>query len=148
MLRLEPSSGSLSGGTIVFVSGDEGFSRVSGLWCRFCDVLIVSAGTDGVGDGANVVTCISPAQRHPNNCSVEISSDRQLWLRAGWFDYRSIIRLLTISPSVGTVLGGTSVSINANEIRAGDRLICRFGSVQSAAVVAETARLDSLASCR
>jgi len=138
LLRLEPSCGSLTGGTNVLVSGDEGFSRVSGMWCRFCDDAVVSAGMDGVGDGVNVVTCSSPAQRHPNNCSVEISSDRQLWLLAGLFEYRNFIRVHAISPSVGIVSGGTAVSVHANEVRAGDSLICQFGSVQSVAVVAET----------
>jgi hypothetical protein len=138
MLRLEPSYGSLSGGTNVFISGDEGFSLLSGLWCRFCVSVVVAAKMDDGSDSVNVVTCYSPVQHHPIRCSVEISSDRQRWLHAGWFEYRNVIRLHTINPSVGTVSGGTAVSIIANEIRAGDSVICRFGSVQAAPVVSES----------
>jgi hypothetical protein len=137
VLRLQPSCGSLSGGTSVFVSGGEGFSLVSGLWCRFCDALVVSAESEDSSDGGNVVICISPAQFYESRCSVEISSDRQKWLRAGWFEFRNTIRVSKISPSVGHVAGGTSVSIVANEIRSGDYAVCRFGSAQSATVVTE-----------
>jgi len=140
MLRLEPSCGSLSGGTNVIISGDESFSRLSSLWCRFCDLAVVNAAMKSIFNNVHVVTCPSPSQLRPTNCSVEISSDRQNWLRAGWFEYRNTIRLDGINPSVGSVLGGTAVSVNANEVRSGDRLICRFGAVQSVAAVSETGR--------
>ena len=53
----------------------------------------MNAEMDSVVDSVHVVTCSSPAQLRPNNCSVEISSDRQNWLRAGWFEYRDTIRV-------------------------------------------------------
>ncbi len=121
---LYPSLGALEGGTSVRISG---MSFLGVTHCRFRfkdDIKIVRATTES----NSTLSCNSPASDSESDAAVDISHNGQDFIRTGHvFMYRAPPRLLALTPSFGSDLGGKSVYIS------GENFVdvptkCSFGS--------------------
>ncbi|KAJ1472119.1 hypothetical protein T484DRAFT_1915277, partial [Baffinella frigidus] len=117
-----PSSGSISGGFTVTVHG-EGFVATGTSVCVF-------SGTWSVGRvvSANEVECVVPRVANPQEVKVGVSSNGvDISTGTTTFLYRSMAKLVSLSPSKGSDVGKTLVTVSATGLSGEDLIACRFG---------------------
>lgn len=123
---LQPSSGSVDGGTAVQVRG-TGFVNLFTLLCKFGDEIVRA---DTLLDYTTVV-CTSPARSHPGDVNVEVTCNGLDWTNSGIvFHYLPSMKITSVSPKIGPIRGGTVVRIDGSGLRAAKngQLSCRFGA--------------------
>ncbi|MDR3454951.1 MAG: IPT/TIG domain-containing protein, partial [Rhodoferax sp.] len=130
---LSPGSGSVTGGDAVSVSvaGLSSPVNVSSVWCSFGLVV-----TPAVSVTGNVVTCVSPGVGDGPLLSqwvaVEVSENGEDYTTDGvQFEYTADPAVTLLSPSSGSVFGGTVVSVYGSNFINGPGLACSFGSTRS-----------------
>ena len=120
--RMEPTNGPELGNTLVVIAGD-GFVDSEGLGCYFGDKLVA-----GVLKSGSEVMCATPPMK-PGRYTVRITSNGVDTMRIPWqFTFDNAVDVLRVSPSHGSVEGGTQLSVLGKGFidTATDSLACRF----------------------
>ena len=119
---LTPSNGPELGGTVVTVSGSN-FVNSTNITCYFGDV---KATGKLISD--EKLECISPAMR-PGSYDLRISFNTIDTLRTYMkFLFNYELDVLSVTPSLGSIMGGTNVSIIGKSYVPMEFLSCRFGN--------------------
>ena len=120
---LVPSVGPVEGGTVVTVFG-QGFQSSKGVMCKFGDYLVMR----GEWISETSVGCITP-ESDVGNRTLEVSVNGvDFSLDARVFTFMSRLSIMGISPSLGPVEGGTSVTFTGWGLDRYEDLHCRFGT--------------------
>eukprot|EP00163_Fabomonas_tropica_P022311 TRINITY_DN3891_c0_g1_i2.p1 TRINITY_DN3891_c0_g1~~TRINITY_DN3891_c0_g1_i2.p1 ORF type:complete len:4052 (-),score=937.52 TRINITY_DN3891_c0_g1_i2:314-12469(-) len=124
---LDPSRGPRSGGTTVTLHG-QGFQTTGAQVCRFGNTV-----TAATVVGPAIVTCVSPtrpASLEELTEFVEYSSDAVQFTNLNLtYTYYPTPVLDTVSPTTGTLTGGTNVTIYGNfNLSSVSQAKCRFAS--------------------
>eukprot|EP00928_Gymnodinium_smaydae_P052443 TRINITY_DN3633_c0_g1_i1.p1 TRINITY_DN3633_c0_g1~~TRINITY_DN3633_c0_g1_i1.p1 ORF type:complete len:5302 (-),score=561.54 TRINITY_DN3633_c0_g1_i1:86-14599(-) len=120
--RIWPSHGLVDGKTNVILKGRH-FQRTPLLYCRFG---AVAAAAQLLSEDR--LTCTAPPQAEPGMYPVYYSVDAQTYLDTGLI-FTSTVRpkLLQLKPKRGLRMGGTKVSIIADDLVYSSSLQCMFG---------------------
>ena len=119
---VQPSRGSLQGGTLVAVKG-TGFVNASRLSCRFDDAVVLAT---YISDTS--ISCTTPAHQQGisavevSNNGIDFSSEN------GEFEFVVVTRIVQISPRTGPTVGGTKLLVSGIGFRNSKKLGCRFVS--------------------
>lgn len=135
-LRLDsiyPTGGFLVGGTRVIVYGN-GFADFGGLRCVFGDVSVPAT-----LDGSFSLHCVSPAVAVASTVTLSVSVNGDLDSRSlesgnatfAYFDQATVM-VSSLSPALGTIFGGTAVTVRGVGFAEYGTVQCKFG--QHAAV--------------
>ena len=117
---MDPRSGSETGGTPVKLSGAN-LVRSNQAVCYFGNIEVAGRWAD------EKILCETPSMR-PGNYKVRISLNGVDALRIPWhFTFFKEIDVVYASPSSGSVLGGTEVSIIGKSFALAESLACHFG---------------------
>ncbi|KAL9189515.1 hypothetical protein ACHAXT_009190 [Thalassiosira profunda] len=131
---MHPRSGPETGGTVVKITGSN-FVNSNNIKCFF-------GGTEAPGRwlSEDKLSCTAPAMR-PGNYKLRLTLNGVDTLRTPWqFASFKEIDVLYASPSSGSLLGGTEISLVGKSFVATDAMLCRFGRLGSspAAFVSST----------
>lgn len=130
--RFSPAAGPLSGGTVVAIEG-SGFSSTSGLGCRFGRVAVKAT-----LESSTRIVCITPESGWERRVPLQVTVNGADWedvgtvANASLFMYYKQPELMKLHPSIGSLFGGTRVSIfmDLHGSMLGDSpIVCRFGNV-------------------
>jgi len=130
---VSPGRGPVGGGSLVTVSG-SGFRFTGALQCRFG---LSSVPAVYVSDSE--VRCESP-ELPAGVVEVRVSSNGVDFSTSfGEFEYVRVAHISGVSPSVGSVSGGTKVALSGSGFESIEGMSCRFGgsSMVSAVFVSE-----------
>lgn len=136
--RFSPTAGPLSGGTPVVIDG-SGFPATSRLACRFGRIEVKAT----LGSPPTRMICVAPKLAWERRVPVQVTANGIDWENVGvkgtaevdtsFFTYYKPPKLRQLHPSIGSLFGGTRVSIFIDAhpaILGGDGLLlCRFGNV-------------------
>ena len=136
--QLVPSSGGLSGGTVVDVVGQNFLDAGQSVLCRFG----MTPATDAEIVSPTLIRCISPAAHQPEVVTLQISTNGLDFVRNDelGFEYKMNPIVYSLWPSVGPSGGGTTVEVHATNINGavGASALCRFASSVVTGVVVST----------
>ena len=111
-----PSVGFLEGGTIVLVtvpsSALTSSKSATQAYCSFDGVE-----TDGIVLDEETIACTTPSAVSPSVSIISVRGDRRRSGKAVTFTYISEVEILNISPSIGSVTGGTLVTVTASILK-------------------------------
>ena len=126
--NLEPSFGTVHGGTPVLVTG-RNFPPTLHLACRFGDVE-----TSSWWINASLIECESPLHADTNSIELAVTVTGS-WLSVNTltFSYHEPVRIDTQHPSSGPTMGGTMITILGSNFVFSPLLRCRFGWTESPA---------------
>eukprot|EP00960_Hanusia_phi_P059677 764256-Hanusia_phi.AAC.1 len=117
--RIEPSFGSVSGGTVVSIIG---YFESSKLLCKFGSEML-----DGQLIFETLVECVSPRQQE-GYVYLEISEDGVHWTQSQiLFLYHNPMSIFSMSPTTGTLSGGTKLTIMGSRFLS-ELVWCKFGN--------------------
>jgi hypothetical protein len=120
---ITPVLGSTGGGTEVLVSGSN-FVASMNLVCKFGEQSPIAA----VFMSNSTVVCVSP-KHTPGSAALRVSNNGvQFSDSTASFKFVPSLVLSDVSPSTGSVLGGTAVKISINNLPFSGSLRCRFGN--------------------
>ena len=141
-----PESGPEAGSTFLMIGGSN-FHRSTELSCHFFDIdsesKIPVASSSASWISSSAITCLSPSHQ-PCTVRVSLSSNGQQYTNNNiQFKYHSRIGVATLTPSHGSLQGGTSVMLKGTGFVNGSRLSCRFDDL----IVLATYLSDTLISC-
>ena len=129
IVAVVPSYGSTTGGTVVVVYGVSFESSVSAS-CVFGDVTVIALVVN-----STAIECETPSVSMNSTVAVRIIlDDIQLNMDDVFFTYRDQAVITTISPTYGTVSGGTKIKILGYGFQVSDISVCQFGSGGSSKV--------------
>jgi len=121
--NMSPSSGSEIGGTMVVLSGSN-FVNSNTISCFFGHVESV-----GLWVSKEKITCEAPSMK-PGNYKLRVSFNDIDTLRTSWqFTFHKEIDVLYASPSSGSIVGGTELSIIGKSFVSTENLTCQFGDL-------------------
>jgi len=121
-VSMHPTTGPESGGTIVHVAGAN-FVKSHSAACIFGDIKVV-----GRVESYGRLTCETPAKR-PGNYKVRITLNGVDTLRTSFqYSFHKEIDVRYANPSIGSILGGTEVSIIGKSFVSTENLTCQFGA--------------------
>lgn len=139
---VEPRSGSNLGGTPVTLRG-FGFNNASALTCGFEERNGKIVKTPALRASVGMVVCSSPPRRsdkdtasvlagglvhNPSIVSVLVSLNGLDFTRRGpQYVYYEPVEVVTVFPSLGSINGGTFVTITGRNFLPSEGLSCRFG---------------------
>ena len=122
VLALAPSAGTVDGGTLLTVAG-ENFLRSESIACRFGGAIVVAG--EWISDSS--IRCATP-ESDPGNRTVEVTSNGADFTAEGLvFVYLPRIALRELRPSSAPAAGGSRVTFLGEHLSAYDDLTCRFG---------------------
>ena len=123
VLSIRPQSGSMNGGTKVFINGTN-FNSTGTFKCAFGDRVVEAEFVS-----PSSITCISPSG-HVGRVSVEVTSNGvDYTTNFVQYTYRLPVRLVSVYPTSGPESGGTEIRIvGMNFVDALD-LKCRFSGL-------------------
>jgi hypothetical protein len=141
---LEPSFGSINGGTIVTVRGSH-FTESKALTCRF-GTLHVSAATYLT---SQAVTCVSPQRLELGTVSLHVTNDGDRVVAGGhqFFEFVQPHVVNEMSPRYGSISGNTRVEIRGYGFIETNRLACRFSRSSMSSVVDANYESSTQISC-
>jgi hypothetical protein len=127
VVDVAPARGPLVGGSPVIVGG-TGFLPTPFLSCRFGDVVVPASWRSDAQ-----VSCDTPAAALPGPVSVSVSLNAGDYSSSfALFTYDSVPHVLAVTPSAGSVEGGTPVSVEGSgfgNTTTPPRHLCDRGSV-------------------
>ncbi|CAM9115079.1 unnamed protein product, partial [Sphacelaria rigidula] len=124
---VEPRSGSNLGGTPVTLRG-FGFNNASALTCGFEERNGKIVKTPALRASVGMVVCSSPPLHNPSIVSVLVSLNGLDFTRRGpQYVYYEPVEVVTVFPSLGSINGGTFVTITGRNFLPSEGLSCRFG---------------------
>ena len=146
---LYPKRGPESGGTTLMIGG-TGFYNSVVMSCVFFDThddpSATSSRVESVATwiSSSSLTCVSPSHR-PSTMRVAVTSNGQQYTTDElYFEYHSRIGITSLSPSRGSLHGGTEVFLSGSGFINSTRLSCRFGeTITLATYVNETLTMCS-----
>ena len=128
---VSPASGWLTGGTEITIVG-TGFVDSGALACRFGSDMM----TRGFFLSDTMINCTTPAQKASEIMLLEVTNDAALGVWSpetvadgSSFFYQSIPRIHSLLPPVGTLRGGSRVTVVGTHLVPGT--ICKFGGYSS-----------------
>ena len=123
VLSIRPQSGSMNGGTKVFINGTN-FNSTGTFKCAFGDRVVEAEFVS-----SSSITCISPSG-HVGRVSVEVTSNGvDYTTNFVQYTYRLPVRLVSVYPTSGPESGGTEIRVvGMNFVDALD-LKCRFSGL-------------------
>lgn len=121
-----PKFGYITGGTPVLLVGSN-FVRSAGLSCRFGSEPLVEA----VFVSKTMISCTAPKIVFSGAYLISASNNRVDFSTSSvTFHYLVPPSVTAIMPSVGSILGGTSVLVTgSNFAKGGNTLLCKFGDL-------------------
>ena len=139
--RIEPSSGALSGSTVVTVYGSGLNAGLDRAWCRFGDVVVLASSVS-----PTALMCSSPpwqpsylhSARSATYGAVPLSvslngadytSTSQL--DHVLFTYNDFVVVNSLSPSTGPISGGTVLTLSGTMFPVTQGMRCRFGNASA-----------------
>ena len=123
VLALAPTSGSINGGTLVVVNG-VGFVDSSLLRCRFGGAAPVEA----VFVSSTSLRCRAPAQTASGSVAVAVAINGVDFTDAtAVYEYRSAIRVTSVTPRNGPVGGGTRMVVTGSGFEMSGEMLCQVG---------------------
>ncbi|MCI0342026.1 MAG: IPT/TIG domain-containing protein [Planctomycetales bacterium] len=132
LASVSPASGPTAGGQLVTLSG-TGFQTGASVTfggTAATSVTVLSAGT---------LTCVTPATGTPGAVSVTITNpDTQSATLTGGYTYVAPPALSSISPTSGSSLGGTAVTLSGTSFQAGATVLVGASLATSVAVTGTT----------
>ena len=135
-----PSRGRASGGTLVYVAG-ENFENVDSLRCRFGDAVVIAEFLS-----PSKLRCSSPPSAvGAGDVSLAISMNGVAYVAAAEpFRYHGPPGVVAISPTVSSYVGGIMAKLSCRNVPSGSQPRCRFGTT----VVSGYAVADDEVLCR
>ena len=128
---VEPASGLSSGGTRVYVTGENFFEPgTKGLFCRFGSSLNQPASWHSI----NRISCESPSYESAGLVEVSIIADLAVYSsKASWHFYEDPV-VESLYPWVGGTMGGTVVQVYGSGFLSSTHSFCKFGHLVVMAV--------------
>ena len=137
---VSPAAGSVTGGTVVLVTGQFASSATFPVYCQFGVVVV-----QGVWLSTTSARCTAPAQS-AGAVAVELGSNQQLWTSSGiTFVYYAAPTVVSISPALGPSTGGTVVLVSGSNFPMLSTFSCRFASTLTPATVQSSTSVTCLA---
>eukprot|EP00957_Ditylum_brightwellii_P028144 2125112-Ditylum_brightwellii.AAC.1 len=130
---LDPSVGSMLGGTVVSVYGLN-FRSTADLQCYFGNRTVPA-----LFKNEHTVTCTSPKKITSENVVVvkvaPMSGSMQTYYTSAYFEYVSHPYIYSIIPQTGSIQGGTLVTLKGHGFskKYAHKLLCRFGKMLTVA---------------
>jgi hypothetical protein len=129
---VSPSRGPVGGGSLVSVVG-SGFRFTGALQCRFG-----LSSVPAVYVSSTEVRCETP-ELPAGVVDVRVSSNGvDFSSSSSEFEFVRVARISSVSPSVGSVSGGTRVSVMGSGFEDREGMKCRFGESSSSSIVPAT----------
>ena len=130
ILFVEPKFGHLHGGTIVTIKGSFPpncklhESNLPNALCKFGSAIVFAVQSE-----QNKIVCATPPMRYPETVKAQISCNNgQSFSESfGWYSYESVVRVMSLNPTYGTINGGTLVLVNGFHFKDSSHLRCKFG---------------------
>ncbi|KAG3227824.1 hypothetical protein PC129_g1619 [Phytophthora cactorum] len=129
---ISPTYGSPKGGNVVSISG-SGFNSSANLECSFAESKVPATLRS-----ADKLECVVPPWKSTNEShrvsAVKIYVNGQNVLDSTLsYAYLEVPVVISVSPAMGPVSGGTNVTLKGQNLVAGPRLVCVFGSQEAKA---------------
>jgi len=122
LLNVSPDNGAQAGGDQILVSG-SGFLNTSYLACLFANKSAVA-----IFISVNQIICITPTGNQPESDLIYVSNNGYNFITTGVnFIYQDIFAV-SLSPTVGSVAGGTNITIFASSFLNRTTLSCEFNA--------------------
>jgi hypothetical protein len=121
--EIHPNHGVSSGGTWVEVRGGP-FASLPSLACKFGELL-----ASAKWDGENIVRCLAPPAEVGSLLNVMVAANGvDFWPSGASFHYTALPNIEYISPTMGSILGGTVVNVRSKGAFLDlNSTVCRFG---------------------
>ena len=142
VFHILPPRGPVGGGTTLTLYGQH---FETPMFCRFGDDGSLSPVTATVVTSTEM-TCITPSIGSAQVVNVEVSNNLEWFTRQKVaFSYEPMESVSAVSPSLGTLLGGTVVTVYGQDFIDSELLFCRFGSNTVSATYLSAERINCIA---
>ena len=121
---VHPTLGPDLGGTSITVNG-SGFDDTPGLRCRFGGEEVVPA----LFRSNRQIVCITPVFATGTTSISVATNEEDYTVSPALFSFHGPLQTFSISPSIGSLSGGTEVRIHATNIMFTESLACMFGNI-------------------
>ncbi|CAN0054030.1 unnamed protein product, partial [Heterosigma akashiwo] len=130
VFAVSPSSSSTAGGTLVVVAGAR-FRQQTSLQCRFGSRVV-----NATYINATAVSCVSPQSEQTGNVPFGVSlNGADFELAPSGFTFNPSMVISTLSPTFGSVRGGTTLKVQGSGFFNSSSLSCNFGGENSSPAV-------------
>lgn len=123
---IEPSRGSIAGGTTIYIIG-YGFDHTKSLACKFGwgDAKVIPASFVSTEE----LMCVAPVAVEGGSCAVEVTVNGVDFSGSGRrFIYHGSPFITSVNPTYGNTMGAALVLVQGGYFIDSEKLICHFGS--------------------